>query len=225
MNDGVAGHPPGRPGHGHLQERQVRPQGVREGFGVGGGVELVQPGAQLAGRVGLGEPGPHDGGRVGQRHAGRVAARKGFGPGGEGGLQRRSQHEVVGGAHQVLGGAHEGALDQHASQQEVGELLATQAGQARPEPDRGGARVLRLQAGDALDGAHHGGVRAALAAPSRGVPERVSRRPRRASRDAATVVARGSRSCRARVARLRACVVRARPVMIAPASYPPADDP
>ena len=155
---GVAGHAPEGALDRYLHERQMDAHGDRHGLGVGLGVEVVQVVAQLDRRVRLVEERAGRRGQGGELDAGGTPSQHGLGPARDAGLQGRPQDEVVGGAHQMQGDAHERALDEQPPPQQIDQLLAAQAGHARPQAYGGGPRVLRLQAGDPFDGRDNGGV-------------------------------------------------------------------
>ena len=139
-----------------------------------------QPGAELdPGQRGLAEQVRRHGGELGQVDADQVLPEVPGQVPGQQGLVQRAEPEVVPGVHQVDRVAHQVSAKHGPFGNKLLQLLMTEAGQPRPQPDVRGQRGLGLQAGqvpDRLQGGQRGPVEQQLAV-QRGAVQRPQAQP------------------------------------------------
>ncbi len=139
-----------------------------------------QPGAELdPGQRGLAEQVSRCRGELGQVDADQVLPEVPGQVPGQQGLVQRAETEVVRGVDQVDRVAHQVSAEHGPFGNQVLQLLMTEAGQPRPQPDVRRQRGLRLQAGQAADrgeGGHRGPVEQELAV-QRGAVQRPQAQP------------------------------------------------
>ena len=125
-----------------------------------------QPGAELARVSGLAEQVRRRGGELGQVDADQVLPEVPGQVAGQHGLVEGAEADVVRGVHQVDRVAHQVSAKHGPFGNKLLQLLMTEAGQPRPQPDVRGQRGLGLQAGqvaDRVQGGQRGPVEQQLA--------------------------------------------------------------
>lgn len=142
MSAGVQG---GGPRDGRVRRGEVRHGRVAE---VG-----LQPGAEFGGRadraVGVVEEGREEGVGVGGRQAGRAVAGVAEAGGSQGGFHRLAERGVVVRVDRVDGDAHQRRSDETVVGERRLERGGVEGGQAVPQGDVRGGRVLGLEGHDA----------------------------------------------------------------------------